>query len=167
MAKLTGKKAKIAVAVGMAACGVTGGWLYFAVPRVAEYEGFYTHTYQDIVGVPTYCLGETEDAQMGRTYAVEFCVKLLIEKLPRYNDEITRCLRGIDLSDKMRASFVSLAYNIGSAGFCRSTVVRRLRAGDKVGACEAIRLFNRAGGRVVQGLVNRRADEHKLCMEGL
>ncbi|MGO7244698.1 glycoside hydrolase family protein [Rhizobium ruizarguesonis] len=33
-------------------------------------------------------------------------------------------------------------------------------------SCQAMTLFNRAGGRVVQGLVNRRAAELKLCLKG-
>jgi len=49
----------------------------------------------------------------------------------------------------------------------RSTALRRLNAGDISGACEALTWFDRAGGRVIRGLQNRRADEYRLCMEGV
>lgn len=100
MARLGPKKAGAAVAAGMAAAGVSG-WLFFAAPKVAVWEGFYTHTYKDIVGVPTYCLGETEDARMGRVYTEDYCVELLLKKLPRYNREINRCIGDLSISDKM------------------------------------------------------------------
>ena len=44
---------------------------------------------------------------------------------------------------------------------------RRALAGDLRGACEALMLWTRAGGREVRGLVNRRTAERKLCLEGL
>ncbi|CAO4184397.1 lysozyme [Methylorubrum aminovorans] len=40
-------------------------------------------------------------------------------------------------------ALVSLCFNIGPAAFRRSTVVRRLRAGDRAGAGEAILMWNR------------------------
>jgi lysozyme len=54
---------------------------------------------------------------------------------------------------------VSLAFNIGAAGFATSTVVRKLNAGDTAGAADAFRLWNKAGGQILQGLVNRREAE--------
>jgi GH24 family phage-related lysozyme (muramidase) len=62
---------------------------------------------------------------------------------------------------------VSLAYNVGVAATSKSTAVRRLNAGNIRDGCEAIGWYNRAGGRVVRGLVNRRADDTKLCLAGL
>jgi lysozyme len=71
-------------------------------------------------------------------------------------------------------AYTSLAFNVGHGGngrdgVCRnrhnqpSIIVRKLRAGDYAGACEAIELFNRAGGRVLPGLQKRRAHERALC----
>ena len=61
----------------------------------------------------------------------------------------------------------TLTYNIGVGAFCRSTARRRLNAGNVRGACDAATWFNKAGGRKIPGLVNRRTAEHKLCLEGL
>ncbi|WP_260928231.1 lysozyme [Novosphingobium sp. 9] len=59
-------------------------------------------------------------------------------------------------------AMVSLAYNIGLTGFGQSTVLRKHKASDYAGAAAAFALWNKAGGRVMQGLVNRRAAEAKV-----
>lgn len=63
-------------------------------------------------------------------------------------------------------AMVSLAFNIGLAGFGRSTVLRKFNAGDTAGAAEAFRLWNKAGGQVSPGLVRRRAREVALFTDG-
>lgn len=79
-----------------------------------------------------------------------------------------KCLSNPDaIPDKPYVAFLSLSYNIGTAGFCRSSLPRYINAGDIRTACNLLPAFNRAGGRVVQGLVNRRRAEQKLCLEGL
>jgi lysozyme len=62
------------------------------------------------------------------------------------------------------AASVSLAYNIGTAGFCRSTAAKRFRAGDVRGGCNAFLVWNKAGGRVVAGLARRRSAERSICL---
>jgi lysozyme len=140
-----------------------------AAAFVAPWEGLFTHPYRDIVGVVTWCYGETEGRPKA-SYTPQECDGLLAAKLPRYYSEIAACWGpAIDakLTDKQKIAFTSAAYNFGSAAFCRSSMLSRLRAGDMRGACDALMLYVRAGGRVVQGLVNRRRAERKLCLEGL
>ena len=62
------------------------------------------------------------------------------------------------------AAYTSLAYNVGIKAAGRSTATRRLKAGNVQGGCVAIGWWNRAGGRVIRGLVNRRTDEVQLCL---
>ena len=59
---------------------------------------------------------------------------------------------------------VSLAYNIGPNAFAKSTVLRELNAGHKDKAAAAFRMWNKVGGEVIQGLVNRREAEIKLFL---
>ena len=136
---------------------------------VMPWEGLYTKPYKDIVGVVTWCYGETEGKPKA-SYTPQECRDLLAQKLPRYYAEISSCW-GPDvedrLTDNMRVAFTSGAYNFGSGAFCNSSMVRALKAGDFKGACHALRLYNRAGGRVVRGLDNRRKAEEKLCLSGL
>lgn len=140
-----------------------------AVSFIAPWEGLYTRPYKDIVGVVTWCYGETEGKPKAQ-YTKKECDDLLKRKLPRYYSEVSACW-GPDieakLTDPMRIAFLSGAYNFGSGAFCKSSMVTRLRLGDFTGACDALLLYNRAGGRVVRGLVNRREAERKLCLEGI
>ena len=50
---------------------------------------------------------------------------------------------------------------------CGSTLVRMVNRGDNAGACNQLPRWNRADGRVVQGLTNRRNAERDLCRFGL
>lgn len=59
-------------------------------------------------------------------------------------------------------AMVSLAYNIGVDAFLNSTLLKRHVAGDIAGAAAQFAAWNKANGKVMQGLVNRRADEAKL-----
>jgi lysozyme len=61
-------------------------------------------------------------------------------------------------------AYVSLTYNIGSGAFCRSTLVRKLNAQDYTGACKEILRWNKAGGRVLNGLTKRRPADYNTCM---
>ena len=55
-----------------------------------------------------------------------------------------------------------LSYNIGLGAFAKSTVLREINAGNKGKAAEAFKMWNKAGGKVVKGLVNRRSAEANL-----
>lgn len=148
---------KKSAAVLAAAIALVGGW-----------EGLRTVAYRDIVGVPTVCFGETRGVKMGDRYTVEECQVMLGQGLAEFETGVRRCLTAPDaIPDKPYVAFLSLSYNIGTGAFCGSTVARRANAGDIVGACNAIPMWNKAGGRVVQGLVNRRAEEQRICLEGV
>lgn len=60
------------------------------------------------------------------------------------------------------AAFISLAYNIGMKEFKTSTALRKAKIGDHSGAAEAIKLFNKSGGKVMNGLITRRQKESDL-----
>lgn len=138
-----------------------------AVGFVGGKEGVSTKAYKDIVGVPTICFGETRGVKMGDTATMEECKVMLGDALVEFEGNMRACLKNPDMiPDKPYVAFLSLSYNIGSRAFCGSTVARRANAGDLKGACNAIPAWNRAGGRVVRGLVVRRAEEQRMCLEG-
>ena len=140
------------------------GWLAIAIAAVGAYEGLSLKAYPDIVGVPTICYGETKNVKLGQTATKEDCDSQLSARLIEFNQGVESCITR-PLRDNERVAFVSLSYNIGTSAFCKSTVVRRFNAGDKVGACDAILMWNKAGGKVVQGLVNRRVKEREMCLK--
>lgn len=59
-------------------------------------------------------------------------------------------------------AMTSLAYNIGLGAFGGSTLRRKFNAGDLGGAARQFDRWVYAGGRVMKGLVNRRADERRV-----
>lgn len=70
------------------------------------------------------------------------------------------------MADETYAAFLSLSYNIGSAGFCKSSVARLWNAGETRAACDAMLEFNRAAGITMPGLTRRRTQERVLCLKG-
>lgn len=78
-----------------------------------------------------------------------------------YDDAVERLVR-VPMTQNQFDALTSFAYNIGVEGFRGSTCLRRLNAGDYAGARSAMAAWNKSGGKVVQGLVNRRAAEMEL-----
>ena len=76
---------------------------------------------------------------------------------------IARCVR-VPLTQGELDAYTSLAFNIGTDAFCRSTLVVKLNGGDYAGACEEIKRWVYAGGRRVPGLVARREKEYATCV---
>lgn len=130
-------------------------------------EGRVLKTYRDIGGVLTYCDGATENAQAGKTYSPAECDAQLDRDLERHAAGIAKCVPMDRLTDGQKVAFVDAAFNIGVPAFCGSSMARRANAGDMVGACDALLMWNRAGGREVAGLTKRRQRERELCMQGL
>lgn len=146
---------------------ITGAGM-LAIAIVGNWEGLRLYAYQDVVGVWTACYGETKGIRPGMKFTRDQCNVMLIGSLTEHEAGMRRCLKAPDgLPEKSYVAFVSATYNIGVAGFCGSSMARRINAGDVRGACDALMMWVRAGGRVVQGLVNRRTAERKLCLEGL
>lgn len=150
------------------------------VPLVTHWEGQHRCAddpamhcaYLDIVGVPTLCYGETKGVRLGQRATDAECRAKLVKRLrgdfrASLHEYFTEATRAMRLTPERDAAYVSLAYNVGIRGAGRSTATRRLNAGDIAGGCKALTWWNRAGDRIVRGLVNRRAHEYKLCMKGL
>ena len=64
-------------------------------------------------------------------------------------------------------ALVSLSYNIGTGAFKKSTLLKKLNEEDYKGASAQFAVWNKGGGRVMQGLMNRRAVERKLFEKAL
>lgn len=149
-------KAKLAA---VAAAGV----IALAATVVKPWEGYEPEPYRDIVGVLTVCYGETRDIQP-RTYSQAECEAKLNSRLGQYLMELSNCV-GVPLRRHEWAALLSWSYNVGSAAACKSTLVRKVNAGaGPAEFCKELLRWNRAGGKVVRGLTNRRNAEYRLCM---
>lgn len=142
-------------------------WVAICTPLVAAWEGLYLRTYRDRLayGLLTVCYGATKaelpDISITDVYTKEECEQLLAEALPRYYAGISKCITA-KLTEHQKAAAVSLAYNVGIHAVCKSQFVKALNRGDPK-ACDYILRYNMASGRVIQGLVNRRRAERKVC----
>ncbi|RWO83185.1 MAG: lysozyme [Mesorhizobium sp.] len=152
------KKAGVGITVaGSLAIGLIGG-----------FEGLRTKAYRDVVGVPTVCFGETRGVKMGDAYTVDQCKTMLGDALVEFETGMRRCMVAPDaVPDKPYVAFLSFTYNVGIGAYCKSTLARRVNTGDIRGACNELPKWNRAGGRIIRGLTTRRAEERKLCLEGV
>jgi lysozyme len=134
------------------------------VGTITQWEGFEPTAYKDIVGVKTIGYGSTKGVKAGDTITEPEARKRLEQEIKdEYQAAVHRCIR-VPLHQYEFDAFVSLAYNIGGTRFCSSTLVKRANERDYGSACAEILRWNRAGGRVVQGLVNRRRDEYNMCI---
>lgn len=152
------RKRTIAAAVAVFAVAAT--------PLVSKWEGLRTHAYQDVVGVWTVCYGETKGVKAGDSYTKAECETMLRKELRSYAAGLGKCLNA-PLPEGAAVAFLSWTYNVGVGAACKSTAVRKANAGDLFGACDELLRWNKAGGRVVPGLVNRRKDEHLRCVGSL
>lgn len=133
---------------------------------IVAFEGMRTIPYLDVVNVLTVCAGETQGVIPGKRYTIAECREITLRGLERYAAPVEACITRRPFPDTTFVAFTSLAYNIGHAGFCKSSVARLYNEGRTREACEAMMRFNRAGGVVWNGLTKRRAAERKLCLQG-
>lgn len=140
-----------------------------AIAIIAPWEGEERTTYLDIVGVATVCYGQTgPKAIPGKTYTSDECRAMLGEEAAAFARQLDRCvLSTAQMTPQQQAVLLSWAYNVGTGAACGSTLVRKLNAGAPAREwCPELLRWNRAGGKVVKGLDNRRRHEYRLCMEG-
>src|SRR5581483_8019608 len=91
------------------------GVLVATAAFITPWEGLYTRTYRDIVGVPTVCYGETEkwavEEGRRRAFTKVECADMLAKSLPKYDGPMMQCLGGIKLPDSVHVAFLSATYN--------------------------------------------------------
>lgn len=133
-----------------------------AFPLIAQWEGKRNDPYKDIVGVMTVCYGETR-VQM-RRYTDTECNAMLQKAIEGFAGEVLKVNPQLINRPIQLAAATSLSYNIGSSAYAKSTVAKKFNQGDYRGACEAFKMWRIAGGKVSQGLVNRRNAEYALCI---
>ncbi|GLS46429.1 lysozyme [Methylobacterium brachythecii] len=100
-------------------------------------EGVRLKAYRDSVGVPTIGYGHTRGVRLGQSITQGQADALFLEDLAGHALPILSCVT-VPVEDHERDALISIAFNIGVAGFRNSTFLRRLNTGDRAGAAEAI-----------------------------
>ena len=114
--------------------------------------------------VPTAGWGHTgPDVVLGQTYTMDQATQWLQQDLQWAEECVCNSILP-SLTQNQFDACVSLAYNIGCAGFAGSSVARDLNAHNLSAAADAFLMWDRQHGTVLQGLLNRRADERQLFL---
>lgn len=150
-------------AKGAALAAVIAAGIGAAVPVIKHFEGKRNAAYLDPVDIPTICYGHTGGVKLGQRLSDEECGDLLAEDMLEALEAVERCA-GDNLPAHARAAFTSFAFNVGGTKFCRSSMARIARAGRVEEACNQLPRWIYAGGRVLPGLVKRRAAEQAVCL---
>ncbi len=103
----------------------------------------------------------------GTVWTQKQCDERATNDYRRYADDVVRAL-GSAIANTSQGQFdalVSFHYNTGAIG--RATLTRKHVAGDHAGAAREFSRWNKAGGRVMKGLVRRRAAEERLYRSGM
>lgn len=88
---------------------------------------------------------------------------ILVRDLVKYEAAVQRALKR-NPTDNQFSAMVSLCFNIGPGNFESSSVVRKFNAGDVQGAADAFRLWVKAAGKTLPGLITRREAERALFL---
>lgn len=158
-------KPKTTTATGVAAI------LIAAAAFVGPWEGERTEAYLDRIASPpvwTVCYGETKGVKAGDTYSPQQCLDLLQASLVGYHAELSKCLPALpEQPQGVQVALTSWTYNVGATAACSSTLVKLAKTGDWKGACAQLLRWDKAGGKVIKGLTNRRTAERALCVQSL
>lgn len=133
---------------------------------VSGWEGDEKVAYADKLagGLPTVCNGHTgPEVRVGDVWTKAQCDAILLKNLDAHGTGLLACVK-VPLNQNQYDALTAWTFNVGVSAACNSTLVRVLNAGQYARACDELLRWNRAGGREVRGLTNRRQAERALCL---
>jgi len=138
------------------------------IALIKQFEGCKLTAYQDSVGVWTIGYGWTKPVdgkpiRAGMTIKQETAERLLKTGLVSYESDVSRLVK-VGLTQGQFDALVSFTYNLGARSLSTSTLLRKLNAEDYAGAADEFLRWNKAGGKVLNGLTRRREAERALFL---
>lgn len=138
------------------------------IALIKQFEGCKLTAYQDSVGVWTIGYGWTQPVdgkpiRAGMTIKQETAERLLKTGLVSYESDVSRLVK-VGMTQWQFDALVSFTYNLGARSLSTSTLLRKLNAGDYAGAADEFLRWNKAGGKVLNGLTRRREAERALFL---
>ncbi|WP_407507355.1 lysozyme [Acinetobacter baumannii] len=139
------------------------------VDLISSFEGTRTTAYDDGVGIWTIGTGTTVypngvKVKQGDTCTPEQAKVYFKHDLAKFEKTVNEAVT-VPLNQNQFDALVSLTYNIGSGAFKNSTLLKKLNKGDYQGAADQFLVWNKAGGKVMKGLVRRREAERALFLK--
>jgi lysozyme len=142
-----------------------------ALNTIQQFEGLKLKAYKDSVGIWTIGFGNIFNLDTGNPIkegdeiTQETADRWLKIEVDQLQDKMRKVIT-VPLNDNQWTALTSLAYNIGFGAFKRSTLLRLLNAGaTKQEVANQILRWNKAGGKEIQGLTNRRKAEYNLYLK--
>jgi len=140
---------------------------YLGLEALKEHEGYRDKAYLDTGGVWTIGYGTTrvdgEPVTEGMTCTNKQAAEWLLADTVDAQTAINQSVR-VFLTQNQFDALVSFVYNIGRTAFFKSTLLRLLNQGDYKGAANQFQRWHKDNGRVIPGLVSRRAVEAALFL---
>lgn len=128
---------------------------------IKTYEGCKLTAYLCPAGKWTIGYGRTTNVKKGDTCSQAQADAWLLEEYDAFESKV-RALVKVALTANQLGALVSFAYNVGVGSLKDSTLLRLLNAADYSGAAAQFARWNKGGGKVLPGLVKRRAAEAAL-----
>ena len=137
-----------------------------ALVGVAVHEGYKGESYIPVPGDrPTIGFGYAgPEVKMGQKTDPVRALIQLNATADKFQREMKACIGDVPMHQYEWDAFFSLAYNIGTGAFCRSTLVKKLNAQDYHGACAEILKWDKFQGKPLAGLSKRREQEYQQCL---
>ena len=139
------------------------------IDLIRNFESLRLNAYDDGVGVWTIGYGTTKypngiRVKKGDTCTLDQAKAYMQNDLKAFEQTVNNTVK-VPLNQNQFDALVSLAYNIGTNAFSKSTLVKKLNANDIRGAADQFDVWVNAGGKRMQGLVNRRTVEKALFLK--
>lgn len=131
---------------------------------IRQFEGLRKQAYICPAGVPTIGFGRTKGVKLGQSCTEQQAQVWLAEDLEEAEADV-ESLVTVPLNANQHAALVSLFYNLGRTKLKSSTLLKKLNAGDYVGAAGQFKLWRLVDGKPSNGLVRRRAAETDLFLK--
>lgn len=155
---------------GLPRGGDSEGWLPYALSLIKKFEGCKLTAYPDpgTGGKPwTIGFGSTTDVQgrpinPGTVWTQVQADTRLATQVMEFAAGVDKALAGSPVTPMQKAALTSLSYNIGIGAFTSSTLLKKHRSVDYDGAAAQFLVWVKAGGKTMQGLVNRRNAEARI-----
>jgi len=136
---------------------------------IKAYEGIRLKPYRDCVGLYTVGVGHligngtVLPDSWNRTFTIEEVNELLVADVRKFELGLARYVN-VELSQNQFDAIIDYCFNLGLGTFQRSSVRQAINRRDKAGVVRNLLRYNKAGGKVVSQLDNRRKAEALLFL---
>ena len=131
---------------------------------IKKFEGCKLEAYKCAANVWTIGYGSTKGVKEGMEISQERAEMLLLEDVEMFENSVNKLVE-VSLEQNQFDALVSWTFNLGSTNLKNSTLLKVLNDKDYEGVPAQIKRWNKAGGKVLQGLIRRREAE-ALLFEG-